>query len=297
MNDFQKISQIEGVELFENVNLERFTTMRLSVMGDVAIVKSTNALKKLICLLNDSNKRYNIVGWGANQIIHNTKNTLFIKLDFYFDRSYLKKVHHEYLLPASVSLNVLTSHAQKFGLLGWEVFTGIPASLGGAIYMNAGTSLGEIGELIKEVKILQPDGGYRSEVIAENSFKYRGNNFVKNGEVIVSAILKNKGVDSSICAKIKSYLDLRKSTQPLATKNCGCVFKNFDQYHKAGQFIDLTGLKGLTLNGLRVSELHANFIENFDNGTSDDFLTLTELLKEQLELFTGIKFELEAKIY
>jgi UDP-N-acetylmuramate dehydrogenase len=297
MNNFQKISQIDGVELFENINLERFTTMRLSVWGDFAIVKSTNALKQLIFLLNESNKRYNMVGWGANQIIHTTKDTLFIKLDFEFDRSYLKQVHHEYLLPASVSLNVLTSHAQKFGLLGWEVFTGIPASLGGAIFMNAGTSLGEIGELIKEVKILQTDGDFRSEVITENSFKYRGNNFVKSGEVIVSAILKNKGVDSSICVKIKNYLDLRKSTQPLATKNCGCVFKNFDQYHKAGQFIDLTGLKGLTLNGLRVSELHANFIENFDNGASDDFLTLTELLQEQLELFTGIKFELEAKIY
>ena len=63
-----------------------------------------------------------MVGWGANQILHHTKDILFIKLDFEFDRSYLKEAKDEYILPASVPLNILTSHAQKFGLKGWEVF-------------------------------------------------------------------------------------------------------------------------------------------------------------------------------
>lgn len=163
--------------------------------------------------------------------------------------------------------------------------------------MNAGTALGEIGDLVKDVSILQVDGEVRLEKIDQNSFKYRGNNFVKPGEVILEATLINKGQDPEIAKIIKNYLEYRKSSQPLTTKNCGCVFKNFDQNHKAGQFIDLTGLKGLMLNGLKVSDVHANFIENFDQGSSDDFLTLTNIIKDELELFSGIKFELEAKIY
>lgn len=285
------------IEYFIDSNLEKFTTMRLRVNGDIAIVSSLKALTLLIKFLVERKINYHLVGWGANQVIHNTNNTLFIKLNFNFDREYLKESKDEYVLPASVSLNLLTSHAQKFGLKGWEVFTGIPASLGGAIFMNAGTALGEIGNLVKNVKILQVDGSIRSYNVGKNSFSYRKNHFVKTGEVIVEATLYHLGLDEGIKSKIKDYLDYRKTSQPLNTKNCGCVFKNFDQKRKAGQFIDSIGLKGLGLKGLKVSQKHANFIENFDEGSSEDFLKLVDVIKYELEAFAGIKFELEAKVY
>lgn len=291
------IGEIENIELFENVDLTKYTTIKLHKIGSVVKVYSVEATTKLIIKLNKLNVMYHLVGWGANQVLHNVEDSLLIKLEFPFDRNYLKKVKSEYVLPASVPLNILTSHAGKFGLKGWEVFTGIPASLGGAIFMNAGTSLGEIGSVVKEVKVLERNGNIRIISIDQNAFSYRKNNFLNDGDVILEATLVHHGIDQRIKAQIRDYLDFRKKTQPLASKNCGCAFKNFDDKHKAGQFIDVCGLKGLSKNGLRVSHLHANFIENIESATSQDFIELTDTIKYELELFSGIEFELEAKIY
>lgn len=292
-----QIKKIENCELRENVNLSRFTTIRLEATGSIVMVKSLLSLKKILFILIESKTKYHILGWGSNQILLNTKDTLFINLKFDFDRAYLNNVRDEYRLPASVPINILTSHAQKYGLKGWEVFTGIPASIGGAVYMNAGTGLGEIGPLVKEVTILRSSG--MLEVLSEDKlqFSYRKNHFVKNGDIIVEVVLANQGIDSEIGEKIKNYLQYRKTTQPLASKNCGCVFKNYDDQHRAGHFVDIVGLKGLEINGLGVSHQHANFFENKKNASGNDFCKLVELMQEELLLQTGIKFELEAKVY
>jgi UDP-N-acetylmuramate dehydrogenase len=296
MNLSEILEHIAGIELYENCNLEKYTTIRLNKVGSIVIVKEVEALKSLTKVLAESDIKFHLIGWGANQIIHNTEKTLFIKLKFEFNRNYFSEVKEFYELPASVPLNTLTSHAMKFGLKGWEVFTGIPASLGGAIFMNAGTSLGEIGNLVKSVKILTETGLIRDELITKDSFSYRKNHFVKKNEIIISAVLEHNGLDLNIRKEIKEYLSFRKSSQPLTSKNCGCVFENYDSLHKAGQFIDVCGLKGLGLNGLSVSHKHANFIEN-ENASTEDFIRLSESLKYQLELFSGIQFELEAKVY
>ena len=297
MVNWNSIETISGIVLHRDINLEKYTTIRLSVTGTIAIAKNVEALKKLLLEIEKLNLTYQIVGWGANQVLHTTANTVFIKLDFEFDRDYLSHVREEYDLPGSVPLNILTSHAQKFGLKGWEVFTGIPASFGGAIFMNAGTALGEIGTLIKSVRILTKKGVVEEKVLDQSCFSYRKNNFLEEGDIILDGKITHFGQDDSIKNKIKEYLEYRKGSQPLSTRNCGCVFKNFDSTHKAGHFIDAIGLKGLSLNGLRVSHKHANFVENFEEGTSSDFLSLIEAIKYELELFSGIKFELEAKIY
>jgi UDP-N-acetylmuramate dehydrogenase len=291
------VNDLKSIEYFENTNLEKYTTIKLKAFGDIAIVKNLIDLQELVKRLNLSKYKYHMIGWGANQVIHNTDSVLFIKLDFNFERNYLDQIRDKYILPASIPLNILTSHAQKFGLKGWEVFTGIPASLGGAVFMNAGTALGEIGDLIESVKILTKKGELIDKKISKGDFSYRKNNFIKDGEIIVEVTMVHNGVDTSIKEKIREYLEFRKSTQPLATRNCGCVFQNFDSKHKAGHYIDLVGLKSIELNGLQVSSKHANFIENSEQGSSEDFIKLVETIQFELELFTGIKFELEAKIY
>jgi UDP-N-acetylmuramate dehydrogenase len=291
------IQLIEDVDLKESVNLSRFTTIRLEANGTIAIVKTVTALKEVIATLTKLDVSYHVLGWGSNQILVNTNETIFINLKFEFNRSLLNSVRDEYRLPASTPLNILTSHAQKFGLIGWEVFTGIPASIGGAVYMNAGTGLGEIGFLVKEVTLLRPDGTIVVLPKEKLNFTYRKNHFVGTGEIIIEVVLENLGTDHEIGDKIKNYLQYRKTTQPLASKNCGCVFKNFDSNHRAGHFVDLVGLKGLEINGLGVSHQHANFFENTQNATGDDFCKLVNLLQEELLLQTGIKFELEAKVY
>jgi UDP-N-acetylmuramate dehydrogenase len=272
------------------------TTFRLKSRGDYALVKSIEALKQLLEYLNSNKRSYRVLGWGANQIFPPHVNELVIKIDFTLSDDVLKTVKDEYDLPASLGLNHLTAHASRFGLKGWEVMTGIPASLGGAIYMNAGTSLGEIGSLVKSVSLMNHLGEIRVHEVNKNSFSYRKNHFVIPGEIIIGARLIHHGQDPSISEVIKKYLDLRKKSQPLTTKNCGCVFKNISPQLPAGLLIDLMGLKGLRIGQLRISPKHANFIENLGEANSEDFFQLVKQVQTHLNLHFGFKFELEVKI-
>jgi len=296
MNLTEELSKISDLVFSQNIDLTSFTTFRLSSVGDLLEIKSVEALRKVLPLLKKYQKDYLVVGWGANQILPQVCDKIIIHLDFPSDASYLESYRDEYDLPASIGLNHLTSHAVKFGLKGWEVFTGIPASLGGAIYMNAGTNLGEIGNLVKKVKIVTPTGDIREDLIDQNSFSYRHNHFVKSGEVIVGAVLGHDGRDDSIPAKIKEYLEYRKKSQPLTTKNCGCVFKNPRPGFQAGRLIDQLGLKGLSRGSLKISEKHANFMENSGFSSWDDFKSLVDIIKFEMDVFYGIEFELEVKI-
>lgn len=291
-----EISSIQECQIYPNCDLTKYTTFKLSSHGDLVEVNSVKALQLLLPLLNKHKKKYLVVGWGANQILPAQCDDLIIHLDFPFDQTYLETQKDEYVLPASLGINYLTSHAVKFGLKGWEVFTGIPASLGGAIYMNAGTNLGEIGKLVKAVSIMTPEGLIRDEKITDKSFSYRHNHFVKPGEIIIGATLTHLGIDSSIPQKIKEYLEYRKKTQPLTTKNCGCVFKNPLKELPAGKLIDLLQLKGVGVGDLRISPKHGNFMENSGKANWDQFSSLVGLINYEMDHFFGIEFELEVKI-
>lgn len=296
MSLVEELKELSDIVFLPQHDLTSFTTFRLSSRGDLVEVKSVLALQKLLPLLGKYKKKYLVVGWGANQILPAICDQIIIHLSLSYDSSLLNERKEEYFLPASLGLNHLTAHAVKFALKGWEVFTGIPASLGGAVYMNAGTNLGEIGSLIKKVTLVTPEGDIREEVIKGASFTYRHNHFVKPGEVIVGATLIHQGVDETIPQRIKEYLEYRKRSQPLATKNCGCVFKNPHKELQAGRLIDSLGLKGLRSGNLRISEKHANFIENTGEANWDQFSALISTIKHQIDHFYGIEFELEVKI-
>jgi UDP-N-acetylmuramate dehydrogenase len=289
------LKHIQNIEIKENVNLATLTTFKLQGLGNLIIVHDINSLVELVTCFKQNNIKYRMIGWGANQVLSSDLQEVLIKLEFSFDSNYFDQIRSEYNIPASVGLNQLTSHALKFGLIGWEVLTGIPASLGGAIYMNAGTALGEISSILKSVTILKADGSIVEHLVDKNSFSYRKNYFVEVGDVIVSAKILNKGTDPEISKKINEYLSYRKSTQPLSTKNCGCVFKNPKPY-SAGALIDLMGLKGIGINGLKVSNKHANFMENDGKANAEDFHQLVKLINTEMMMNFGIEFELEVKV-
>lgn len=291
-----KSLKLNDVKFYFDINLEKYTTIKLAKPGSIALVLSEEALSNLLTILKKEKIKYRLVGWGANQVLANTENILFIKLSFPFDRSIISSDKNFFELPASAPLNQLSSIASKLGLSGWEVFTGIPGSLGGAICMNAGTSLGEIGDLIESVRVITIDGLIEKRELNKESFIYRNNLFLKDGEVIVSAVIRHNGIDSSLSEKIEKYLDYRKSTQPLTTKNCGSVFKNNPGF-VVGKTVDRVGLKGFGLNTVAVSMMHGNFIENYDNASTEEFEQLIQALKDEIERYSGQVFELEVKIY
>ncbi len=292
----EELRKIAGIEVKENCDLTNFTTMRLHASGTLIEILEVNSLLKLLPYLKNKNVSYLLLGWGANQLLPSVVPGVVIHLKMPFHISELDELKPEYELPASVGLNQLTSLALKYGLKGWEVFTGIPASFGGAIYMNAGTNLGEIGKLVKKVTLATPEGTFRTETIIPQSFSYRKNHFVKPGEVIVSAVISHQGTDQNITQKIKEYLEYRKRTQPLATRNCGCVFKNPLPMLPAGKLIDLLGLKDLQVGDLRISPKHGNFMENTGKADWDQFSSLLSIIRFQMDHWYGIEFELEVKI-
>lgn len=284
----------------ENKDLKKFSTMRLDAVGDLITVKSVEALSYALKTLTKNNIDYRVIGWGANLLLPKHSPIPYISLDIDFDRSIFDGAKDEYILPGSTSLATLTSHANKYGLKGWEVFTGIPASLGGAIFMNAGTNLGEIGNVIKEVTLVTKLGEIKKVIIDESSFSYRKNHFVNKGDIIVEARLIHFGIDKAISTKIKEYLEMRTRTQPLKEWTCGCVFKNHHDFERdvtcrAGLFIDIIGLKGLTFGNLRISPKHANFMENSGDSNIDDVLRMIEVMKKELKLQTGVSFETEVE--
>jgi UDP-N-acetylmuramate dehydrogenase len=299
-NVLLKLSSIENVNVEIGKDLKKFSTMRLDAIGDLITVKSKVALALVTQTLTKENITYRVLGWGANILLPATSNIPYLQLDFEFDRNVFNTVQGEYVLPASVTLATLTSHANKFGLKGWEVFTGIPATLGGAIFMNAGTNLGEIGSIIKEVSLITKDGIEKVIKIERESFSYRHNNFVNPGDVIYQARLIHFGIDEAITLKIKDYLEMRNRTQPLKEWTCGCIFKNFQSPDngvtcRAGLFIDIMGMKGLTYKNLQISPKHANFMENRGESSYDDVMKMITVLQKELKLQTGVSFEAEVE--
>jgi UDP-N-acetylmuramate dehydrogenase len=299
-NILEILNTIAAVQVEFGKDLKKFSTMRLDARGDLITVKTVEALKAVTSTLTKNSLSYRVLGWGANMLLPPTSSVPYLQLDFEFDRNQLDIPRDEYILPASVSLATLTSHANKFGLKGWEVFTGIPATLGGAIFMNAGTNLGEIGTIVKEVKIISKYGEEKLIKIDRHSFTYRHNHFVELGDVIYEARLIHLGIDSAISQKIREYLEMRTRTQPLKEWTCGCVFKNHQNLVsgvtcRAGLFIDIMGLKGFTYKNLRISPKHANFMENSGESSYDDVLQMISTLKKELKLQMGVDFETEVE--
>jgi len=297
-----EIRRIPGLSLEIGKNLEKYNTFRLKAFGDFIRITTIESLKDLLKVLTTRQLKYKILGWGSNLVLPENAEWVYVYLDIPYDKSIFDKPKEIYNLNSSVPLNLFTLHAIKFGLIGWEVFTGIPASLGGAIYMNAGTNLGEIGKIIKKVYLVTNEGLDKEHNVNERSFSYRKNNFVDDGDIIVAADLIHFGQNTEISKKIKDYQILRKNTQPLSAPTCGCVFKNpkdskGEYLARAGQLIDQSGLKDFRVGDLRVSPVHANFFENLGNATKNDFINLIQEINNVLESKHGIKLELEVEVW
>jgi UDP-N-acetylmuramate dehydrogenase len=181
------------------------------------------------------------------------------------------------------------------GLSGLEPIVGVPGSVGGAVAMNAGTRDGEIGPLILEVEVADPEAvSVRRLDKPELAFSYREGP-LKN-LVALSVLLQLKpGAKGDIMAVVAHYQQRRQQTQPIHTFNVGSTFKN-PPGRFAAQMIEQLGLKGHVIGGARVSPLHANFIENFAGAKASDVLALVDLIRERARAIFGVGLELEMQV-
>ena len=197
--------------------------------------------------------------------------------------------------PAGTNLSKLVLECVSKGLGGLECLTGIPGSVGGAVKMNAGGKFGDIGACVESVKLMDQQGGLFDKSKPELVFDYRSTNIT--AKVIVEAKIELVESDPEQLLKTtKEIWIYKKNSQPLTSRNAGCVFKN-PRGLSAGALIDRAGLKGLKIGGAEVSEKHANFITTGQNCKSSDIKRLIEAVQEKVKEEFDIELQTEIEIW
>lgn len=181
-------------------------------------------------------------------------------------------------------------------LTGLEFACGIPGSIGGAVYMNAGAYGGEVKDVIASVTMLTADGEIVERSNEEMDFAYRQSYVQASDDIVLEVVFQlEKGEYPLIEAKMMELTELREAKQPLDLPSCGSVFKRPEGYY-TGKLIQDAGLQGVTIGGAQVSEKHAGFIVNIGGGTAADYMQLIEHIQEQIWKIYKVKLEREVRI-
>ncbi len=193
---------------------------------------------------------------------------------------------------AGVLSGKLLFSLRKASLSGAEFLTGIPCTLGGALYMNAGAGGKYISEIVQSVRVYRA-GNVLDLPIDECAYGYKRSAFMKNGDVLLGGTLRLQKSDLHTVAENERTWRERRKHLPRG-KSAGCIFKNPNGV-SAGEMIERAGLKGLRIGGAKVSELHANFIVNDGNATAKEVKTLIELIKNAVYAYCGTQLEEEIR--
>jgi UDP-N-acetylmuramate dehydrogenase len=193
------------------------------------------------------------------------------------------------------SFSLLGMQTAKRGWSGLEFGSGIPASVGGAIFMNAGANGKETSERLESLVFLTTQGERQVLLKKEISFDYRESMFQKKSGAILEATFHFELSPAARETQL-AIIDRRMKTQPLKEKSAGCIFRNPPGSLSAGALIEQCGLKGFSVGGAQVSEVHANFIVNTKDASAWDVKELIEEVKKKVREKTGIELELEVRI-
>jgi len=313
-------SKIKGKVLF-NEPLKRHTTFRIGgPCGVWAEPRSERDLREILKLAKARKKRTVLMGAGSN-ILPGDRAASGVVI--HLGGKYFKRVHfsgRKVTAGAGISLAYLINLLCEKGLGGTEGLAGIPGTLGGAIFMNAGYR-GNISDCLESVRVMSKKSGKisvlkksRKENSAEGSlrdpaefhqeklhagkkikFSYRHSGLY--GYIILEATLSLKKSDKKkLLKKRNKVLRVKKSEQPLGSMNAGCVFKNPGRALPAALYIDMLGFKGKRIGGAKVSEKHANFIINEKGAKASDVLRLMDIIKKRVKSEFGVELAPEIEI-
>lgn len=294
MKELRKELKLEDYgKVLKNVSFKDYTTYRAGGKAKwMVFPKNVDALVELIRNLKALEIPYMILGKGSN-VLFSDKNYkgVIIKLDQLDSVTWRG---NKVTAGAGVSLIKLAMMACKKGLSGLEFATGIPGTVGGAIYMNAGAYKSDMGYLVTSVKVLTPSLRIITMVNRELQFHYR-TSFLKThpGYICLEATMKLKpGKREEIEDLVRERKERRLATQPLEYPSAGSVFRNPEGLF-AGKLIEDLGYKGLAKGGAMVSDKHANFIINKKNAKAQDIKDLIDFLQEEVKKNYGIELKVE----
>lgn len=257
--------------------------------------KDTDQLKEVVQRCNENGIPMHVMGFGSNLLVSDDGvRGAVLKLEA-GRFAQVEFGEREVTAWAGAELSKLVLTCVEKGLSGIETLTGIPGSVGGAVKMNAGGNFGDFGSAVESVTLMASTGNIFEKNKPELEFDYRRTNIT--AKFILNARLKfNAGDPEMIMRTVKEIWICKKNSQPLNTKNSGCIFKN-PRGISAGALIDRAGLKGTRIGGAVVSEKHANFIIAEKGCTSSDVMKLIENVRKAVKEQFDVDLELEIEIW
>ncbi len=283
-----------GCEIDRMYPMSKYTSLRVGGLADVLVTPNNlDEFKKLLDLLARSGEPWVVLGAGSNTVVYDSG----IEGAVVSTRK-LKNIEitgeGKVFAETGAVLGTILNRTIKAGLGGFEFAAGIPGTVGGGIFMNAGANGGEIKDALETVWVWL--GGEEIAIDRKDlKFEYRKSH-LPEGSVITRAKFGLKPDDPlEIERRVKEYMDKRNSTQPIKMSNTGSIFKNPPEI-PAGKLLDELGFKGLSIGGAKFSEMHANFIVNAGCASAGDVLGLIEKAKKAALEKRGITLETEVRV-
>ncbi len=297
MNSFIELCKKIECRYIENAPISEYITFKVGGPCEVMCFPKTEVqIADILKYLISENKNYFVIGKGSNLIAYDEgyEGIIINTCDFdsiEFDDECTVSCTSGY------SLTMLCRKALEHSLTGLEFAFGIPGSVGGAVYMNAGAYGGEIKDVIINCRYIDKDGIIKTYENADMNLSYRHSIFSDSeGLFILSATFKlAKGNPDEIKAKMDDLIGRRKSKQPLEYPSAGSTFKRPEGYF-AGALIEECDLKGAVVGGAMVSEKHAGFVINKDGATAADIFNVIKLCQDKVYNEKGVKLETEVKV-
>ena len=290
-----QLHQRADLTVIENAPMAPYTTFQIGGPADILVLPETDeAFCFALKALKQADIPVTVIGAGSNLLVSD-RGVRGAVLRAAKSFSAIKQEGNDLIAEAGVSLARLAAFALSVGLSGLEFAGGIPGSLGGAVYMNAGAYGGEMRQVVVTTDYLTADGKAETVTGEEHAFSYRKSVFTHKNCVILRSRLKLTPKEpSEISAMMQDFNSRRRDKQPLNFPSAGSFFKR-PEGHFAGALIENAGLKGLSVGGAQISEKHAGFIINTGGATAQDVCDLMELVKQKVFEDTGVTLEPEVQ--
>lgn len=293
MNIIKDIKNLHIGKIIENPLMKNYTTYKVGGKAIcIAFPDDESCLIILLKYLREKNIKYKILGNGSNVIFNDSGfDGVIVKLDSFNSLNIIK---NKIIVGAGYKLNKLALRVSRLGFTGMEFATGIPGTVGGAVYMNAGAYKTDMGYIITSIKVLTPNLEVKTMYNKQLDFHYRTSFLQKNQDYICleATISLIKGNPDEIMDIIEERKQRRIETQPLEYPSAGSVFRNPDGDF-AGRLIEELGYKGKSIGGAKVSEKHANFIINSGNAKGEEIKKLINEIKDKVKEKYNIELKVE----
>ena len=286
--------------ILEDEPMKKHTSFKIGGNAEFFVkVETLEQLQKILEFTQENNIQLTIVGNGSNLLVKDSGiRGIVAKISIQGINIDINTTdgEAEITVKSGTPIGFLAQKLYQEEITGFEELSGIPGTIGGAIFMNAGAHGKEMKDIVTEITAIDYDGKIHKFTNKEAEFTYRNSMFSNGKYIIVEAKLElQKGKKEEIKEKMDTYKQYRKEKQPIEYPSAGSTFKRGEDFITA-KLIDELGLKGLQVGGAQVSEKHAGFIINKGNATADDVLKLTQIIKEKIYEKYGKKIELEVKI-